>query len=61
MLLASSAEHLRPLWFRAGEDVLLLFGAKQTDDKVSELAGLPVFPMKTFGLALVTTGIVLTE
>lgn len=52
--------HRRPLFFRAGEDVLAAFGVTE-GVKYSTLADLPVFPMKTSGLALSTGEIMLTE
>ena len=50
----------RPIFFRAGRDVLAAFGVSD-GVKYSTLSDLPVFPMETTGLALTTSEIMLTE
>lgn len=59
MLQQSANERLHPLWFRAGGDVMSTFDVDQST-AVASLADLPVFPMETSGLALVTCGNTLT-
>lgn len=51
-LQTATREGKRPVWFRAGEDVLSAFFVEKGD--IPELANLKVFPMQTNGLALVT-------
>lgn len=60
MLTRAKLLHQRPIFFRAGEDVLSSFGVTK-GVKFSTLADLPVFPMKAHGLALTTAEIQLTE
>ncbi len=60
MLTRAKLLHQRPIFFRAGEDVLSSFGVTE-GVKFSTLADLPVFPMEAKGLALTTAEIQLTE
>jgi hypothetical protein len=60
MLTRARILHQRPIFFRAGEDVLSSFGVTE-GVKYSTLAELPVFPMAAQGLALTTSEKVLTE
>lgn len=60
MLTRAKLLQRRPIFFRAGEDVLSSFGVTE-GVKYSTLADLPVFPMSAQGLALTTSEIQLTE
>lgn len=60
MLTRARILHQRPIFFRAGEDVLSSFGVIE-GVKYSTLAELPVFPMQAKGLALTTGEIMLTD